>query len=475
MTHIAEMWKTKRLAIPNWNYMTTLEWDCSAIFAIPIFGITHNIFLSVGLSNVLLTILFLYSVYFVCLRKRPEYFLLASNILLIPYSLGMLDYYNMMFFGVAQYIVKVTVPILLVGILHFSEMISSDATRIEKRLALISIIIYFLYLLCTSMSSGIYVGLTGFVPVIIGYVIKCSLRKAKSSNHSLLIILGSIITVIIGIKVNKNILGGTRADSMTLASVWDIKDNVGSNFFGIFELTGALSRENGTEVLSIPGVAILSKLFLTLILIVCALIMLSKLFKNELPFEQSILTVVFFFNLFIMLFSVTTAGSSTTEYRYHLMGIVPLMIASSGFILDRVYENTKDKLNSFEIYIIAIVAMVAALAYYGVFNWEKTTEFESLSDVLKQTDCDCVYVFSAPPNAEMLNALDVSKPYVCLMDTGETYAYDFYGEYSLGQVETENTIMITDSSEQLGDEFTLKDLQFTKYDSVDGWGLYYIE
>ncbi len=33
--HIAEIWRQKQLLLPNWDYLTTLEWDCSSLFAIP--------------------------------------------------------------------------------------------------------------------------------------------------------------------------------------------------------------------------------------------------------------------------------------------------------------------------------------------------------------------------------------------------------------------------------------------------------
>ncbi len=33
--HAMEMWRNKKVLIPDWTYTTTLEWDCSLLLAVP--------------------------------------------------------------------------------------------------------------------------------------------------------------------------------------------------------------------------------------------------------------------------------------------------------------------------------------------------------------------------------------------------------------------------------------------------------
>lgn len=58
MYHTIKMWENKSLIIPDWTYMTTGEWDCSSILAMPIYGITGNIILSFAIANVLNIVVF---------------------------------------------------------------------------------------------------------------------------------------------------------------------------------------------------------------------------------------------------------------------------------------------------------------------------------------------------------------------------------------------------------------------------------
>ena len=55
--HVREMWRTGSLVIKGWDYSTTLEIDCSALLALPIYGVTRNIFLSFAISNIIFIIL----------------------------------------------------------------------------------------------------------------------------------------------------------------------------------------------------------------------------------------------------------------------------------------------------------------------------------------------------------------------------------------------------------------------------------
>lgn len=115
--HIAEIWRQKQLILPGWLYFTTLEWDCSSVLALPFYAATRDIVLSFGLANIVFLICFIAVIFFLFQGENCIYPLLCANLLLIPYRIGMLDYYNMLFFGGSQYIIKVMLPLMLVGLL----------------------------------------------------------------------------------------------------------------------------------------------------------------------------------------------------------------------------------------------------------------------------------------------------------------------------------------------------------------------
>ena len=77
--------------------------------------IIHNIYISTAMANCLITLLFLCLIILLYdrfgLKLRSA--LLACALFLIPYAFGMLDYYNLLMFGGAQYVFRVMIPVML--------------------------------------------------------------------------------------------------------------------------------------------------------------------------------------------------------------------------------------------------------------------------------------------------------------------------------------------------------------------------
>lgn len=471
MTHIIKMWEHRTLAIPNWNYVTTLEWDCTDIFALPLYALTGNIFLSVGISNVLLTIMFLFSVYYLLKDYSAEFFLLAANLMLIPYGLGMLDYYNMMFFGVEPYIVKVTTVLFLVGILNNFER--SD--KKWNKLTVLAVILYGLCLLCTSMASGIYVAATGIAAIILGYALYKLMHWEKLNCANVLVLAASLIIILAGIVVNQRILGGSRGESMILCSAYQIQANTLSNFWGIFELMGGLTKSVDTGVFSAAGVEALGKVALTIVILVYAFIMLRALIKKSISFTETLLTILFFWDLFIMLFVKTQAGSSTSEYRYHLMGIIPLLAGESVYLLNRIYEDDNPKRQSATLaIIIAFIVIIGGLSYYHVFSSEDSSkDLKEIAEYFSQEDLDVVYLYEGSNDSDVLKVLDQSKPYICLLDSGQTFAFGYYDRYCLGGVEKDNSVVLINNAEySFEDTFMILDMTLEKVGEIAGRSIY---
>jgi len=478
LTHIVKMWEHKRLAIPHWYYSTTLEWDCSSIFAIPFYGITHNIYIAAGLSNIVLTFIFLYAIWFLFMEKKPEYFLFAANITLIPYGLGMLDYYNMMFFGVSQYVVKVTTVILLAGILRYFDDADRTPAKYKNVTAIVTTVLYALFLLCTSMSSGLYFAITGFVPVLAGYVLYKLLKWEHVSVKNIILLAASPVVAVLGNLVNLKVLGENRTADMEFCSIYDIEINLRSNFYGLFELMGGLTKAPSANIMTPEGLAAAIKTLFTIILMVLAVVILMKMFKKELSLESSMMIIPFFYNWFIMLFVITKAGSFTTEYRYYLMGVVPLLIAVAAHVAG-VIESDGNTARGFwgGLCITAFLVVMAALSYRAVLTAPETQQdLKELAAYCKNLDPDIIYMYDTSNESDMMKVFDPSKHYICLMDNGQTMAYDFYDNYAFGPIQTTDTmILINDSLFPTDDEAELLGMHISRVDTVTGWGIYNIK
>jgi hypothetical protein len=119
--HIMEMGEQGTLFLPGWQYTTTMELDCVTLLALPLYLLTRKIFVSVGIANILLVLLLDAVILRVVknLGGTIAQGTLSVLLVLLPYDVGMLDYMDMILFGGSQYLIKVLVPLLLMGVSSF--------------------------------------------------------------------------------------------------------------------------------------------------------------------------------------------------------------------------------------------------------------------------------------------------------------------------------------------------------------------
>lgn len=222
--HTMNMWREKSLLIPGWSYTTTLELDCSSILALPLYGILGNIYLAYGIANILFVLIFIAVLFYMFDGEKVEYPLLAANFVCIPYSLGMLAYFNMMFFCGSQYIMKILIPLLFVGVL-----LQMDGRRGEHKKKLIVMSgLYIGLVLLTSVSSGVYVTFTGLIPVIAAYALYKLFKYERVHPLFYVLVVLTGLCLIAGVMVNNAVMGGARGNSsMVLVNVYQALANLG--------------------------------------------------------------------------------------------------------------------------------------------------------------------------------------------------------------------------------------------------------
>ena len=470
--HTIKMWEHGTLLIPDWSYTTTLELDCSSLLALPLYGLTKNIYLSYGLANIILLATFISLIFWLFKGKDTIYPILAANLVCIPYSMGMLDYFNMMFFAGSQYIIKVALPLLLISIILWMERKRTQKKRIYEY---IPIFLLELLIFMCSLSSGVYILFVGLLPLFIAYILY-KVYQCENIPFLFYIISGlSIILSIIGIILNNIHMGGARGTGMMLISIYQITANINSCLPGIYELFGGIAPAMDIPVMSPEGINIILKALLVHVFLICGMIAITRIFKKKFDLRTLLLVSVFIWNMFVLLSTNTRAGSATYEYRYHLIGMLPLIFVAVQILVDTWLSLKPFHKNFVAAITVCFVVSINVLSFPTALDpTDEQAELKLLCSYCDEFDWDYVYLYDASNDADMCRLFAESDTeYICVTPQGVTWAYDYYEKYVSGTFSPENAIFVLDSSYNLGDSFELFGYKFVKFDTVANRTLYY--
>ncbi len=472
--HIMKMAEHSSIIIPNWYYSTTFEIDCSSLLALPIYMLTNDIYLSFGIANIIFLAGLISIIFFLFKDKNIMYPLLTANLFCIPYTIGMLDYFNMLFFGGAQYIIKGALPLLFIVLILWCE---SAQNQKRKLYSFIPLVIFEFLVLINVFSSGIYVLFVGFFPILVSYALYKILKCEKPAKLSYILIGLTLVLSIVGIILNKIYMDGGRGAGMTLISFYQIIANTFGCFAGIFELFGGISHDLNVDVavLSLEGIGILLKALLVHTFIVCGIIAFIKILRKKADLRLVLLLSVFIWNMFVLLATKTQAGSPTYEYRYHIIGMLPLICVSVIILLNRWCELKTFQKRIFATIAILVLICLNILSFPKALDrTDKQAELKVLCSYCDQLDVDYVYLYDASNDADMCRLITQDDAhYLFVGSSGTTWAYDYYETYVGGPVYPENAILVVDSRYNFGDSFESFGYKFIKFDTVANRSLYY--
>lgn len=358
--HTMQIWENRAIIIPNWQYMTTLEFDCTALFGLPIYILTGNILLSFAIANIINLVLFV-SVILSLFKNLGFSFhaaAFAASLMLIPFAFGMVAYSNMLFYGSGQYIYKVLLPIWLL-----ERMTAKKGNRILYVLAQL----FFLFLcFLTGLSSGLYVLACGFLPILaVDGLIRLHADPDQRLRH-ILLPLCAVLVNLSGVVLQKTLGLSTYADQMTLVRLPDFFAQLQTNFTTLFQLIAALPEEE-ISLYSIGSILHIAKMIFLLLLFVFGLKPIRSLLasldgedilnsrRNAVPLMCSF---IFLWNFTVLQLSVPTA-------RYHLIGFVALILAAI-FIVFRFMEKVPSKDQK-----LAFTILCCALLFLSGGSWGK--------------------------------------------------------------------------------------------------------
>ncbi|MBR3643430.1 MAG: hypothetical protein IKN57_07990, partial [Parasporobacterium sp.] len=172
-SHTIHMWEQGRFVIPFYSEETFLHIDTSCLFAMPLYGLTKNIFLSYGISNILFVIITIIVIADIVrhMNVSRAYCYAAILLYLIPYRMGMLQYTTMMFFECSFYNVCVLVPLLAIDLFFYA----GEEMKSIRYKVLFAFYVFFTAL--TAFSRGTYTLLIALLPVVLCYALEVILSE----------------------------------------------------------------------------------------------------------------------------------------------------------------------------------------------------------------------------------------------------------------------------------------------------------
>lgn len=440
LRHMYEMVENHSIFLEGWNYITTAELDCATLPAMVFFAMTGNVYLAYGLANIFDIVLWIFvtQLLFDTIDLKVEYRLLFWGLLFLTYDWGMLLYTNMMFFAGAQYVYKVLIPVVLVTILLKRDNVKMGGG---------STALYFIFailLLVSSVSSGVYVFITGIVPIlIVAWLYECSSPIFSWNNEpTKKLIFVTVLTLIltaIGVFVCK--VQGINPNSSSVV-LGDMEHNFVERIIACFNSFISLihSGYSGVELTSLRGIAMCANWFL--VFIICLGFLSFRRFKrfvDESKVDEKIscmekaetmLIAIFFWNFVIVMLT-------DIADRYHLIGTVPIMICgviNTGQILSR----CNNRIRNLPL-VIAFLSLFLVLIYnvreiplyhFASHDWNRKQAVSIVNNtvnILKKADADTCIVLNNTEIAEYFRATDFdNKYYSYIVDENQVFSTDFY-------------------------------------------------
>ncbi|MGN0772604.1 MAG: hypothetical protein ACI4MP_02280 [Candidatus Ventricola sp.] len=415
--HVICMWKEKTLLIPDWVYMTTGEWDCASLPALLFYGLTGKIKLSFGLANLCNVCLFALVVSRVFKAIPAEHgrykgMMLAISLLLMPYCWGMLEYSNMLFYGGAQYIYKVLLPVWLISL--YVGMPS------RKMLSVIWTAAFLVLVFATASSSGLYVFICGLFPVICCRIVR-AIGAKRFDRQGFLISALTVIVFFAGFAFQKAANLTTRADAMMLLSMQDILPNAMQAVKDFLSVTMIVPKREALEIFTFEAFICYLKIGMLLVMLVmgfgellqCFMIRTGLAAPEQIEdgacFVKASLASVFVWNLLILVLTETTP-------RYHLIGFVPFLILACIALAQKLETCPPGRLKDFLWTVIAAAVVLLAVMLFVDAREQVTNEKEERCQLViseaERLDVQTVVILDDGWLAEEIRPLDPERDYV---------------------------------------------------------------
>lgn len=479
MYHTIKMWENKSLIIPDWTYMTTGEWDCSSMLAMPIYGITGNIILSFAIANTLN--IFIFSVIVWVLMKSVNisnrYIFLALAIILMPYSWGMLNYANMLFYSGAQYIYKVLLPIALLALFHYTPK------KTEHFLYMMLYVFTEILVFMTISSSSIFVIACGIIPIFACRILYMFVKKELPSKKEAALLISTTI-VMIGAYLMHIAYGvASNADGMSLRTLEGLSGAFTENNLNLLSVMQVLPS-TGVKVLSGTGaVSLLKCIIFSFIIIFAVPIMnkflcLNQLIRSKTAKVESISDTTLLqselISIFICNYLVTLLTSSTP--RYLLVGFISMILAA---VIQYSFYDAAEIVNILLIGALLVLNLFiqreGCIAVRTIFTENYKKEIcEKILDAAKEQEAELIVIYDSSEWAEVIRAYDSDYPTVTYYSINDNiWDFDCINKTEASDLHDLNSILVVlegrenELLDQVSDKY-----QYVYWEDIDGASIY---
>lgn len=478
MYHTIKMWENKSLIIPDWTYMTTGEWDCSSILAMPIYGITGNIILSFAIANTLNIIIFsvIVRVLMKSVNVPDTYIFLALAIILMPYSWGMLNYTNMLFYSGAQYIYKVLIPIALLALFHYIP---------QKQHIFLYVILYVfteMLVFLTISSSSVFVIACGIMPIFVCRVLYMFVKKELPSKKEVVLLVSTMI-VMMGAYLMHRVCGvASNADGMLLRSLEEMSGAFGENNLSLLGVMQVLPSDN-VQVLSGQGLVSLLKCVIFSFIVIFTVpninkfFCLDKLIRSKTTVEITSDTTLLkseLISIFICDYMVTLLTSSTP--RYLLIGFISIILAA---VIQYSSYDTAEIINILLLGVLLLLNLFVQKEACGAIrttyadNYKKET-YERILNAAKEQEAEAIVVYDASKWSEMIRVYDSDYPTVTYYSINDNiWDFDYINTIDASDLLNLNSILVvpTEYQNESLDQMTER-YKYVYWEDIDGAAIY---
>ena len=419
-THMMAIWESGSLVVPDWRYITTMELDCTTILALPFYGLTNNPILAFWCGTVILLVLWaaLLGLLVRRLGGSPARGALAVLLVLLPYELCTVGYWNMLFLNASQYAFKVMLPLLLIVVLLAPER--------PRRRDWVLLAVYLAGTFLTGLSSGVYVAACGLAPVLCLAIWEWLHQRINATPYRLVCVGGSVVTTLAGMAIQSRLGIVTNATSMSFNTLDSLRDNAANCLIAFFRLFNLVPKESVT-VFSLQGISILFRLLLVGgVLAICVWFTVRAL-AGKLPpalRPARYLVVIFWWNLGVLLVTNTRYGDPYFEYRYHLMGAVPLLVLAAFVAPTLVKQPVRLHRAGLSVGTAALIVLALFVDTDAVGSiWREDGTLgengpeREICGLVNTLDVDDVIMAVGSGSTEICGALDPTRRYITLQDT----------------------------------------------------------
>lgn len=473
--HVREMWRSGSVIIKGWNYSTTLEIDCSALLALPIYGMTKDIFLSFAISNIIFVLLWYFVIYLLvinCGGSNTAAFL-AIDLVMIPYSIGMLEYFNMLFINGGQYTIKALIPLIFLCII-------TGVSRNNRFTSFLLFIVLAILQLVTSISSGVYVLVSGIFPIAIYLVLSWmnnhSLYAKKQVRAFIVTLLNVLLCSVAGMIIAKYCGVVSRGEATEITGFNEFLLNAQTAIAGLFEVLGCAAIYSGdVSVFSLTGLTYLLKAVATLLVLISAICVQTRfLSKKKNSYRKLfLLSCMLPWNIFIFIFADTRYSRANIymEYRYYLIAFIPAIILT-GIMLEKYIRHVSVSIAT----LILASVMVLTLGCDG-----KVPQFRKYSDEIYDIrasinelpiDVGSVFFIGDDDTPRKMRLIDETRTYCVINDNGVIGISDNYIDYNSKFTQKNCVLCLKDTTPADHFQNEISDT-YTKIGSTKNFDIYY--